>query len=47
MPDKKDRIDIHAYLAEMEDIPGTRVTPDGVLLGGLERAFGGPVAELR
>jgi len=25
MPDKKDRIDIHAYLAEMEDIPGTRV----------------------
>jgi DNA polymerase-3 subunit alpha len=29
------------------DLPGTRVTPDGVLLGGLERAFGGPVAELR
>ena len=25
MPDKKDRIDIHAYLAEMDDIPGTRV----------------------
>jgi len=25
MPDKKDRIDIHAYLAEFEDIPGTRV----------------------
>ena len=25
MPDKKDRIDIQAYLAEMEDIPGTRV----------------------
>ena len=25
MTDKKDRIDIHAYLAEMEDIPGTRV----------------------
>jgi len=25
MPDKKDRIDIKAYLAEMEDIPGTRV----------------------
>ena len=25
MPDKKNRIDIHAYLAEMEDIPGTRV----------------------
>ena len=22
---KKERIDIHAYLAEMEDIPGTRV----------------------
>jgi DNA polymerase III subunit alpha len=29
------------------DLPGTRVTPDGVLLGGLERTFGGPVAELR
>jgi DNA polymerase-3 subunit alpha len=29
------------------DLPGTRVTPDGTLLGGLERAFGGPVAELR
>ncbi len=29
------------------DLPGTRVTPDGNLLGGLERAFGGPVAELR
>ena len=29
------------------DLPGMRVTPDGVLLGGLERAFGGPVAELR
>jgi protocatechuate 4,5-dioxygenase alpha chain len=25
MTDKKERIDIHAYLAEMEDIPGTRV----------------------
>jgi protocatechuate 4,5-dioxygenase alpha chain len=25
MADKKERIDIHAYLAEMEDIPGTRV----------------------
>ena len=25
MPDKKDRVDIQAYLAEMEDIPGTRV----------------------
>jgi protocatechuate 4,5-dioxygenase, alpha chain len=25
MPDKKDRVDIKAYLAEMEDIPGTRV----------------------
>ena len=25
MSDKKDRIDIHAYLAEMDDIPGTRV----------------------
>ena len=25
MSDKKERIDIHAYLAEMEDIPGTRV----------------------
>ena len=25
MTDKKQRIDIHAYLAEMEDIPGTRV----------------------
>jgi protocatechuate 4,5-dioxygenase alpha chain len=25
MSDKKDRIDIKAYLAEMEDIPGTRV----------------------
>ena len=25
MADKKDRIDIKAYLAEMEDIPGTRV----------------------
>jgi protocatechuate 4,5-dioxygenase alpha chain len=25
MTDKKDRIDIHAYLAEFEDIPGTRV----------------------
>jgi DNA polymerase-3 subunit alpha len=29
------------------DLPGTRVTPDGILLGGLERTFGGPVAELR
>jgi DNA polymerase-3 subunit alpha len=29
------------------DLPGTRVTPDGTLLGGLERTFGGPVAELR
>jgi DNA polymerase-3 subunit alpha len=29
------------------DLPGTRVTPDGGFLGGLERAFGGPVAELR
>ncbi len=29
------------------ELPGTRVTPDGVLLGGLERTFGGPVAELR
>ena len=25
MSDKKERIDIHAYLAEMDDIPGTRV----------------------
>ena len=25
MSAKKERIDIHAYLAEMEDIPGTRV----------------------
>lgn len=25
MPDKTNRIDIHAYLAELEDIPGTRV----------------------
>jgi protocatechuate 4,5-dioxygenase alpha chain len=25
MSDKKQRIDIHAYLAEMDDIPGTRV----------------------
>jgi protocatechuate 4,5-dioxygenase alpha chain len=25
MADKKERIDIHAYLAEMDDIPGTRV----------------------
>ena len=25
MSDKKERIDIHAYLAELEDIPGTRV----------------------
>ena len=25
MTDKKERIDIHAYLAEMDDIPGTRV----------------------
>jgi protocatechuate 4,5-dioxygenase, alpha chain len=25
MSDKKERIDIHAYLAEFEDIPGTRV----------------------
>jgi len=25
MSDKKQRIDIHAYLSEMEDIPGTRV----------------------
>ena len=25
MTDKKQRIDIHAYLAEMDDIPGTRV----------------------
>ena len=25
MPDKKERIDIKSYLAEMEDIPGTRV----------------------
>jgi DNA polymerase-3 subunit alpha len=29
------------------DLPGTRVTPDGGFLGNLERAFGGPVAELR
>ncbi|HKY37180.1 MAG TPA: DNA polymerase III subunit alpha [Polyangiaceae bacterium] len=29
------------------DLPGTRVTPDGSLLGSLERTFGGPVAELR
>jgi DNA polymerase-3 subunit alpha len=29
------------------DLPGTRVTPDGSLLGGLERTFGGAVAELR
>lgn len=29
------------------DLPGTRVTPDGNFLGGLERTFGGPVAELR
>jgi DNA polymerase-3 subunit alpha len=28
-------------------LPGTLVTPDGNLLGGLERTFGGPVAELR
>lgn len=25
MPDKKERINIHEYLAEFEDIPGTRV----------------------
>ena len=25
MPDKKERIDIHSYLAEFDDIPGTRV----------------------
>jgi len=25
MPDKKERIDIHKYLAEFDDIPGTRV----------------------
>jgi protocatechuate 4,5-dioxygenase alpha chain len=25
MTDKKERVDIHAYLAEFEDIPGTRV----------------------
>ena len=25
MSDKKERIDIHSYLAEFEDIPGTRV----------------------
>ena len=25
MSDKKERIDIHAYLAEFDDIPGTRV----------------------
>ena len=25
MTDKKERIDIHAYLAEFDDIPGTRV----------------------
>ena len=25
MTDKKERIDIHSYLAEFEDIPGTRV----------------------
>ena len=25
MPDRKERINIHDYLAEMEDIPGTRV----------------------
>jgi len=25
MPDKKERIDIHQYLAEFDDIPGTRV----------------------
>jgi DNA polymerase-3 subunit alpha len=29
------------------DLPGTRVLPDGNFLGGLERTFGGPVAELR
>ena len=25
MSDKKERIDIHSYLAEFDDIPGTRV----------------------
>jgi hypothetical protein len=25
MTDKKERIDIHQYLAEFDDIPGTRV----------------------
>jgi len=25
MPDRKERIDIHKYLAEFDDIPGTRV----------------------
>jgi DNA polymerase-3 subunit alpha len=29
------------------DLDGTRVTPSEALLGGLERAFGGSVAELR
>ena len=27
MPDKKERIDIHEYLAEFDDIPGTRCSP--------------------
>jgi DNA polymerase-3 subunit alpha len=29
------------------DLDGTRITPTDALLGGLERAFGGSVAELR
>jgi hypothetical protein len=29
------------------DLDGTRITPTDALLGGLERIFGGSVAELR
>jgi DNA polymerase-3 subunit alpha len=29
------------------DLPGARITPSDALLGGLERVFGDPVAELR
>ena len=29
------------------DLPSARITPSDALLGGLERVFGDPVAELR
>ena len=40
-------LDLNNGAQAVMDLPGTRVTPDGNLLGGLERTFGGPIAELR